>query len=132
MKIIHFLLLAIFLFGCSKDIKEVSYIKETSQELEMISAYNEAYESLNNGDPFFAAKKFLEAEMSYPQSKWASKSALMASYSYYLQNFYTEAIANLERYLKTYPKDKNLPYAHYLIAMCYFESIVDEKEILLQ
>ena len=127
MKIIHFLLLAIFLFGCSKDIKEVSYIKETSQELEMISAYNEAYESLNNGDPFFAAKKFLEAEMSYPQSKWASKSALMASYSYYLQNFYTEAIANLERYLKTYPKDKNLPYAHYLIAMCYFESIVDEK-----
>ena len=68
MKIFHILLLTIFLFGCSKDIKEVSYIKETSQELEMTSAYKEAFESLNNGDPFFAANKFLEAEMSYPQS----------------------------------------------------------------
>ncbi len=127
MKIIHILLLAIFLFGCSKDIKEVSNIKESSQEQEMISAYNEAYKSLNEGDPFFAAKKFLEAEISYPQSKWAPKSALMVSYSYYLQNYYREAITNLERYLKTYPNDENIPYAHYLIAMCYFESIVDEK-----
>ena len=129
MKKIYFLLsvIIIFLIGCSKKEKEVSLIKETSQELEMISSYNEAYQALNKGDPFFAAKKFLEAEILYPQSVWAPKSSLMASYSYYLQNYYAEAIQNLERYLKTYPKDKNLPYAHYLIAMCYYDSIEDEK-----
>ena len=121
------LLIIIVLTACSKDEKEVSLIKETSQELEMISSYNEAYKSLREGDPFFAAKKFLEAELLYPQSTWAPKASLMASYSYYMQNYYTEATLNLERYLKTYPNDKNLPYAHYLIAMCYYESIEDEK-----
>ena len=121
------LLIIIVLTACSKDEKEVSLIKETSQELEMISSYNEAYKSLREGDPYFAAKKFLEAELLYPQSTWAPKASLMASYSYYMQNYYTEATLNLERYLKTYPNDKNLSYAHYLIAMCYYESIEDEK-----
>jgi outer membrane protein assembly factor BamD len=51
----------------------------------------------------------------------------MAAYSYYMQNYYAEALANLERYLKTYPDDENLAYAHYLIAMCYYETIEDEK-----
>ncbi len=125
----NFLLLFIIivLTACSKNEKEVSLIKETSQELEMISSYNEAYKSLREGDPYFAAKKFLEAELLYPQSTWAPKASLMASYSYYMQNYYTEATLNLERYLKTYPNDKNLSYAHYLIAMCYYESIEDEK-----
>ncbi len=91
--------LIIFLSACSKEEAKISLIKETSQELEMISAYKEAYEALNTGDPYFAAKKFLEAEILYPQSIWAPKSALMASYSFYLQNYYTEATLNLERYL---------------------------------
>jgi outer membrane protein assembly factor BamD len=121
------LLIIIIISGCSKDEKDVSLIKETSQELEMISSYNEAHQALKEGDPFFAAKKFLEAELLYPQSSWAPKAALMASYSYYMQNYYTEATLNLERYIKTYPNDKNLPYAHYLIGMCYYESIEDEK-----
>ena len=93
----------------------------------MISAYKEGYEALEEGDPYFAAKKFLEAELLFPQSEWAPRSALMASYSYYMQNYYAEALSNLERFLNTYPTDKNLVYAHYLIAMCYYETIEDEK-----
>ena len=127
-KLRYLSLLFLFLFvACSKDKKEVSLIQETRQDLEMISAYKEGYNALDQGDPYFAAKKFLEAELLFPQSKWAPRSALMASYSYYMQNYYSEAITNLERYLKTYPSDKNLPYAHYLIAMCYYETIEDEK-----
>ena len=122
-----FLIFFFFLNNCGKEEKEISVIKETSQELELVTAYNEAYEALNKGDPYFAARKFLEAELLFPQSKWASKSAIMASYSYYLHNYYSEAIANSERYLKTYPTDKDLIYAHYLIAMCYYETIEDEK-----
>ena len=93
----------------------------------MITAYREGYEALTNNDPYYAAKKFLEAELLFPQSEWAPRSALMASYSYYLQNYYAEALVNLERFLITYPNDKNLAYAHYLIAMCYYETIEDEK-----
>jgi len=130
MKNIKFFLLSfiiILLTSCSKDEKEISYIKESRQDLEMVAAYREAYKAIEEGDPYFAAKKFLEAELLFPQSQWAPRSALMAAYSYYLQNFYSEALSNLERYLKTYPKDNEIPYAHYLIAMCYYEMIEDEK-----
>ncbi len=117
----------ILLNSCSKDQNEISIIKENKQDLEMVSAYKEAYVALNEGDPYFAAKKFLEAELLFPQSEWAPRSALMASYSYYLQNYYTEALANLERFLITYPNSKDIVYAQYLIAMCYYETIEDEK-----
>ena len=113
--------------ACSKDEKDISLIKENRQDLEMISAYREAHKALEQGDPYFAAKKFLEAELLFPQSEWASKAALMASYSYYMQNYYTEALSNLERFILTYPKSKNLAYANYLIAICYYETIEDEK-----
>jgi outer membrane protein assembly factor BamD len=126
-KFLLFIVLSLFIFSCSKKEKDIVIIQETSQELEMISTYKDGYQALSQGDPYFAAKKFLEAEMLYPQSLWAPRSVLMASYSYYFQNYYAEAISNLERYLKTYPNDKNIVYAHYLLAMCYYESIIDEK-----
>jgi outer membrane protein assembly factor BamD len=113
--------------SCSQEKKEVSVIKTSTQNQELATIYNEAYNALEERDPYFAAKKFLEAELLFPQSKWAAKSALMASYSYYMQNYYVEALANLERYLNTYPSDQNISYAHYLIAICYYEMIEDEK-----
>ena len=130
MKIFYILLFVLVLFGCSKDEKKVSIIKESSQELEMISSYNEAYIALNKGDPYFAAKKFLEAEILYPQSKWAPRAALMAAYSYYSQDYYYDAEYELKRFLKVYPNEKNVPYAHYLLGMVYYEKIVDEKKDL--
>ena len=113
--------------ACSKNKDEISVIKENKQDLEMISAYLEGYDSLDKKDPYFAAQKFLEAELLLPQSKWAPRSALMASYSFYLYNYYTKALSNLERFLITYPNSNDLVYAHYLIAMCYYETIEDEK-----
>ena len=127
---IKYLLVFLFIIlisGCSKKEKPISVIKEVTQNQEMVTAYQEGFKSLNEGDPYFAAKKFLEAELLFPQSEWAPKSALMASYSYYLQNYYSEALYNLERFLKTYPNNQNLAYVHYLIAMCYYETIEDEK-----
>jgi len=128
---LSFILLLPFLFqSCSKEDKDISLIQEVDQEQEMILAYKEAVEALNKGDTFYAAKKFLESELLLPQSEWAPKSALMASYSYYLQDFYSEAIFNLERFIETYPENKNESYALFLLAMCYYETIVDEKKDL--
>ncbi len=126
-RILLTIFILIILSSCAKEEKKISVIEESSQDLEMVVAYKQAYLALVDNDPYFAAKKFLEAELLFPQSDWAPRSALMASYSYYLQNYYTEALFNLERYIKTYPNDKNLSYAHYLIAMCYYETIEDEK-----
>ena len=120
----------LLLNSCSKNVEEVKLIKETSQNEEMISAYQKGMSFIERGDYFAASKKFLEVEILLPQSQWAPKSVLMASYSYYLQNYYSLAIENLKRYFKTYPKDKNMAYAHYLLAMCYYETIEGEKKDL--
>mgnify|MGYP006121847725 FL=1 len=128
---LSFILLLSFLFqSCSNKEKENLLIQENDQEQEMITAYKEGIKNLEENDEFYAAKKFLEAELLFPQSNWAPKSALMASYSYYIKDYYTEAIFNLERFIKTYPKHSRIDYAHYLLAMCYYEKIEDEKKDL--
>ena len=118
------------LIGCSKEKENIQLIRETNQKVEMISAYKKGMDLIEVNDYFAAGKKFLEAEILFPQSQWASKSVLMASYSYYMQDYYSLAISNLKRYFDTYPKDKNKAYAHYLLAMCYYETIEGEKKDL--
>ena len=98
--------------------------------MQVLEAYEEGINSLDGGDVIFAAKKFNEAELLFPQSKWAPKSALMAAYSYYSQDYYTDAIMELERFIEVYPLDKNLDYAYYLMGLCYYEQIVDEEKDL--
>ena len=85
---------------------------------------------MEGGDVLYAAKKFNEAESLFPQSQWAPKSALMAAYSYYTQDYYGDAIAELERFVNVYPLYKDVDYAHYLLGICYYEQIVDEKKDL--
>ena len=117
----------LFCFSCSKKEVKVSTIQEKSLDMQVIEAYNEGMSSLKGGDVLFAAKKFNEAETLYPQSIWAPKSALMAAYAYYSQDYYSDSIMELERFIKIYPEHKNLDYAYYLLALCHYEQIVDEK-----
>ena len=118
----------VFVVSCSKDETAKSIIKEKSLDLQVLEAYQEGKKALDEGDVLFAAKKFNEAEILFPQSTWAPKSALMASYAYYIQDYYSDAVAELKRFLKIYPNHKNVDYANYLLAICYFEQIVDEKK----
>ena len=120
----------IFFSSCSKKTENIKLIKETNQKREMISAYEKGMDLLEVGDYFSAGKKFLEVEILLPQSEWAPKSVLMASYSYYMQSYYSLAIENIKRYFQTYPKDKNKAYAHYLLAIVYYETIEGEKKDL--
>ena len=128
---IKYLIIIFFLLlSCSKEEKKISVIEEKNLDLQMIQAYNEGLKELEKGDAIYAAKKFNEAELLYPQSVWAPKAALMAAYSYYSQSYYSDTIFEIERYLKTYPKHKNIDYAHFILAMCYYETVVDEKRDL--
>ena len=130
LKFIILFVFIIFLTSCSKEVVQENLIKEKSLDLQVIEAYREGVEALEGGDVLFAAKKFNEAEILFPQGDWAPKSALMASYAYYTQDYYGDAIAELERFIIVYPKHKNLQYAYYLLAICYYEQIVDEKKDL--
>jgi len=127
-----FLFIALFaiLISCSKEEIKESIIKEKSLDLQVLEAYQEGVKNLETGDVLYAAKKFNEAETLFPQSEWAPKSALMAAYAYYTQDYYSDTIAELERFIRVYPLSKNLDYVYYLLGISYYEQIVDEKKDL--
>ena len=122
--------ISILLISCSKkEIKE-DVILEKSLEMQVLEAYEEGMEALNSNDVLFAAKKFNEAEILFPQSKWAPRASLMSAYSYYSQEYFSNAIGELERFLETYPSHERVSYAYYLLGICYYDQIVDEKRDL--
>ena len=126
-----YIIAIIFLFiSCSKKEVKTSIITEKNLDLQVLEAYEDGKKSLEAGDVLYAAKKFNEAEILYPQSVWAPRSSLMAAYSYYIQDYYGDAIAELIRFQRVYPQSKHLDYANYLLAICYYEQIVDEKKDL--
>ena len=133
MKLLNFLLILFLILGvisCSEKKEKISIIKEENLEKQMIEAYNEGLKEFNKGDVFFAAKKFNEVELLYPQSIWAPRSTLMAAYAYYSQLYFTDAIFELERFLDKYKNHPNTDYVYYLIAICHYNQIVDEKKDL--
>ena len=121
--------LTIFLTSCSKE-KKITVINETDINLQMISLYEEGYQELLNGDALYAANKFREAELIFPQSEWAPMASLMSAYTYYSDDYYLEAIDQIKDYMRKYPNHINNDYAHFILAMCYYENIVDEKRDL--
>ena len=127
--VLIFFFVSLLLNNCAKK-EKTSLIVEEDVESQMIRAFKEGYKEFEAGDNLYAAKKFNEAELLFPQSSWAPKAALMAAYVYYAQDYYFDAEAELNRFIKTYPKNPDLPYAHFLLAMCYYEKIVDEKKDL--
>ncbi len=125
-----FLLFFLALLSCSSNNEKVSVLKKDDLEFQMIEAYKKGYEELEKGDVIYAAKQFNEAELLYPQSEWAPKAVLLAAYSFYSQDYYERAIFEINRFIKKYPNHENLDYAYFLLAMCYYENIVDEKKDL--
>jgi len=117
--------LAISLYSCSKK-DEIIY--EPQKKISPYKLYEEAMSAFNKNDFLFASKKFNEAELNFGNIENAAKSAIMSAYSLYSINFYDEALNSLDNYLKIYPADKNVIYAHYLIAVIYFEQLSDEKK----
>ena len=119
-------ILVLSLLSCSK--KDIEY--EPKDKVNPYTLYQEGFELFERGDYFYAEKKFTEAELNFEIIEFAAKSAIMSSYSLYGINFYSEALTNLERYLKKYPTDNNVMYAHYLMAVIHYEQIKDEKKDL--
>ena len=126
LRIILIFLITLLFFACAKE-KEVY---SPSKKQDPYKIYQEGLESFRKNDFFYASKKFSEAELIFSEPD-NSKAALMSSFSLYGINFYDDAEENLKRYIKTYPSDENVIYAHYLLAIIYFEQISDEKDLQL-
>ena len=126
-KLIYFLIITL-LFSCSKKVDDTSVLKETSLEAQMIEVYNQGMEEFKKGDVIYAGKKFGEAELLYPQSIWAPRAVLMSAYGHFSQGYFNYAINDLNRFLVKYSYHTNTDYAYYLLALCHYNLIVDEKK----
>ena len=108
--------------GCARNkaSTDTSYIARDVNTL-----YALAKRTLDNERYEEAAKLFDEVERQHPYSVWARRAQLMSSFSYYLAKKYPEAVSSAQRFLTIHPGNKDAPYAHYLIAMSYYEQIED-------
>tara|TARA_B100001121_G_C18590960_1_gene574615 strand:- start:71 stop:907 length:837 start_codon:yes stop_codon:yes gene_type:complete len=130
--IFFYIIIFLFFFACSKKEETVTILKEKNLETQMIEVYNQAMKELERGDVIYAGKKFGEAELLYPQSVWAPRSVLMSAYGYFSQGYYNYAISDLERFLIKYKNHPQTDYAYYLLALCHYDQIIDEKKDLDQ
>ena len=121
-------LIIVLTLSCSKKDEKVTILKEKNLETQMIEVYNQALKEFERGDVIYAGKKFSEAELLYPQSIWAPRAVLMSAYGYFSQGYYKDAINNLERFLVKYKNHPQTDYAYYLLALCHYDQIVDEKK----
>jgi outer membrane protein assembly factor BamD len=87
--------------------------------------YAAAKRTMDRGDYEQAAKLFDEVERQHPYSVWARRAQLMSAFNYYLGQKYTESISSAQRFLTIHPGSTGAPYAHYLIAMSYYNQIAD-------
>tara|TARA_Y100000590_G_scaffold282886_1_gene318223 strand:- start:2628 stop:3428 length:801 start_codon:yes stop_codon:yes gene_type:complete len=122
--------LSIFFSSCTKKEDTVVIIEEKEIDLQMMEAYQEGMKALDDDDGLTAAKKFSEAELLFPQSIWAPRAALMSAYAYYSNEYYADTIYEIERFLKTYPRHHRTDYAYYLLAIAYYDQIIDETKDL--
>ena len=120
----------VFISACQNKDEKISIIEERDLDLQMIDAYNEGLNLLDDNYPLKAAEKFNEAELLYPQSLWAPRSSLMSAYSFYYGSYYIDAIEELNRFKEIYPNHERIVYAYYLMGMCHYEQIADEKKDL--
>ena len=125
-----YFIIFILLFSCSKKIDKKTVIKEKNLETQMIEVYKQGIEEFERGDVIFAGRKFSEAELLFPQSIWAPRAVLMSAYGYFSQGYYSYAINDLERFLIKYKNHPQIDYAYYLMALCHYDQIIDEKKDL--
>jgi outer membrane protein assembly factor BamD len=106
--------------GRDRERARVAFVERPVEQL-----YNEARDKLDDRLWAEAVEGFQEVERQHPYSEWARRSILMGAYGAYMQNKYEEAIGGAQRFIALHPGNVGAPYAYYLIALSYFEQIVD-------
>ena len=113
---------ALLVTACSSNrrARDLAYVERPVEAL-----YNAAADELDSNDYVSAIQLFNEVERQHPYSEWARRSTLMSAYASYRARRYDDAISTSRRYLSLNPAGQGAPYSHYLIALSYFQQIVD-------
>ena len=119
-----FLLLPL-IAGCSSADDDEAKALATASVPPVEEMYNNALDALNQKRYATAVAQFDRVEQNYPYSTWAVNAQLMAGYTQYQQNKYTDAIGTLDHFIQLHPSHRDIAYVYYLRALCYYEQIAD-------
>ncbi len=108
------------LAACGSSDDEKPYVEAPVETL-----YNDALNELSAGSYVPSAKSFEEVERQHPYSVWATRAQLMSAFAYYQANRYEDALVALDRFISLHPGHRDIAYAFYLRALCYYEQISD-------
>ncbi len=100
--------------------EELAYVERPVERL-----YTQATRQLDARDYQTAIQLFNEVERQHPYSEWARRSSLMSAFASYESRRFDDAITTSQRYISLNPAGQGAPYAYYLIAVSYFDQIVD-------
>lgn len=114
---ISVILSVILLTGCAHQKDD---FKDRSPE----SIYAKALGYLKNKDYTDAAEEFKDIEKLFPYSSKANEGQVLAAYSYFLASSYTDALREIEIFLRYHPAHAMVPYVLYLKAMCLYMQTV--------
>jgi len=117
--------LAVALSGCESVGNLFSSDEVPVESLTAREIFTQAEAELADGNPEQAAQSFSEIERLYPFSQLAKRAIVMSAYSSYEAGNFAEARASAQRYIDLYPSDEDAAYAQYLIALTYYDNIVD-------
>ena len=115
--------LALALSACSGDDDDAKDDANVDKPVNQL--YNTAMDQLAQRRYKESSKAFEEVEREHPYSIWATKAELMAAYSMYQANSYQDAINALDRFIELHPGNRDIAYAYYLRALCYYEQVTD-------
>lgn len=102
--------------------------QETPVELENLTAqqiFAMGELELEKGKADEAANIFGEIERLYPYSGFAQRALIMQAFAFHKNQDYPNSRASAQRYIDFYPVEEDAAYAHYLLALSYYDQIDD-------
>ena len=105
------------------DSKPAAVAEKTPQTPEGL--YNNGVDALHSGRYALAVTQFENIQQNYPYSGFTANAQLLEGYAYYLQDHYSDAVLQINRFLQLHPTSQDAAYAYYLRALCYYEQIAD-------
>lgn len=122
------LLLLVLLVGGLQACSLLPEVKDKTEGWSANQLYTEGKDSLRSGDYEQAIEYFEILQARYPFGRYSQQAMLETAYAHYKYDEADEALAALDRFIRTYPRHPFVDYAYYLKGLVNFyrtTSIID-------
>ena len=126
LSVLGLLLVAGLLGGCGSLLNgDKNVVEDPNEPPDVI--YKKAETLADKGKFSDAAKQYENVDINHPYSQEARRAILMAAFAYYKAGKYDDAIGAADRYLTLHPGTPEADLAQDIIAMSYYDRVLDPR-----